>query len=123
MSQKVKTVNNKQIDNKSQSVVPKRSASSIVFGLFRDWQDFALTSLGFSFTIGVVILGVAAFIILSQFDMPITAAIIFAGAVFGDLALGLIGGKLKKHGFFACCDSEKKEAQHQPLNGLSALTP
>lgn len=76
----------------------------IVLNLFNDWMKFAYKSyFGFIFTVSIPILGVVAFVALSQFNMHFIAGMVLAGTVFGDITLGLIAGKLQKHGFFKCC--------------------
>lgn len=77
--------------------------NSIIFDLFKDWQDFASTSFGFFFTVVPVILAVAAFIILYQYNLSLIASITLSSVILGDFAFGLGAGKLYKHGFFASC--------------------
>lgn len=89
---------------KTSFVNPLKCLWTIVIDMFTDWQDFASTPLGLLFTVGMVIIGAVIFIALSQFNMTFIGGLVVGGAVFGDIALGLIAGKLHKHGFFrGCC--------------------
>ncbi len=103
-------------------IISQNPASNIVIRMFRDWQDFASTPCGFVFTVGTVILSVATFIVLSQFDMAFIGGITLGCAVFGDIALGLVAGKLQKHGFFGCCGvKEDKELSYRSGADFSAV--
>jgi len=92
----------------------KTLASNIPKNWFTDWQDFAATPFGFLFTVGTPIIGVVAFIVLSQFNMDMVGGMVLAGAVFGDIALGFMASKLQKNGFFKCCGVSSDELSPKP---------
>ncbi|MDF1757678.1 MAG: hypothetical protein P1U74_05215 [Legionellaceae bacterium] len=72
--------------------------------------NFIETRIGILFTLTALLLGFAAFIILTTFGMPLTAAIVLAGSIFGTLAVASIGGTLQKHCFFCATDDSKCES-------------
>lgn len=85
--------------NKKKVTVSKYSILSIFF----NWQDFAYSAHGFLFTFGVTILAVATFIVLCEFDMSFIGGMVLAGAVFGDIFLGIAAANLQKYSLFSSC--------------------
>ena len=62
--------------------------------------NFIGTRAGYFLTIGVILLGLAAFIALTTYGLPVTATAVLVGAVLGSFVGAAVGGALQQCGLF-----------------------
>lgn len=82
--------------------------------------DFISVSFGFFLTVGVVLLGLIAFIALSIYTLPYLAGFVLIGAVLGSFAVAAIGGSLLRCGLFG---GQEGDANYNSLDREPGKAP